>query len=82
MLDVTQLIAHSTGHRVRQDLPTFRRGAFRDRSLITGRGLHMGGGGASEVLPLQKGGRPKQFRHAEGRVGWYKMFLGSFDMEA
>ena len=35
---------------------------FRDWSLITGRGgYNTGGGGACEVLPLQKGGGHKRF---------------------
>ena len=38
---------------------------FWDWSLITGRGATKQEGGASEVLPLQKGGSGKGFSHAE-----------------
>ena len=41
--------------------------SLRDWSLITGRGGYKtGGGGAREVLPLQKGGGGKSFSHPEG----------------
>ena len=46
-------------------------GQLRDWSLITGRGgsYKTGGGGACEVLPLQKGGGGIFFSHAEGGGG-------------
>ena len=48
----------------------------RDWSLITGRGgLQTGGGGAREVLPLQKGGAEKVIAMLKGG---HKKFWGSF----
>ena len=46
---------------------------IRDSLLITVRGAtKREGGGASEVLPLQKGGGGKRFSHAEGGGGAQK----------
>ena len=57
---------------------SFIYGHFRDWSLITGRGGYKtGGGGAREVLPLQKGGGGKSFSHTEGGGG-HKKCWGSF----
>ena len=55
---------------------------IRDLSLITrreGGGLQNGRGGASEVLPLQKGGIEKVLAMLNGE---YNKFLGNFNMGA
>ena len=44
------------------------------RSLITGRGELQNGRGASQVLPLQKGGAEKSFNHAVEEGGGGKGF--------
>ena len=52
-------------------------GHFRDWSLITGRGGYKtGGGGAREVLPLQKGGGAEKVLAT--LKGGHKKFWGSF----
>ena len=52
---------------------------LRDWSLITERrgATKQEGGGASEVLPLQRGGGRKSFIHAEGGGGGHKTFGSS-----
>ena len=55
--------------------------AFRDWSLITGRGGYKrGGGGAREVLPLRKGGWGGEIVLAmlKGGGGGHNKFWGSF----
>ena len=49
------------------------------KGLVTNYGYKTGGGGAREILPLQKGGQGrKSFSHAEGGGGGHNKFWGSF----
>ena len=62
----TQQISSSSGFlESNSDFPFIVYIALRDWSLITGRGGYKTGGGAREVLPLQKGGGGKSLSHAE-----------------
>ena len=47
-----------------------------------GRGGYKTGGGASEVLPLQKEGDRESFSHPEAGGGAHNMFWGSFNTGA